>query len=36
LAVARYNLEPESYGKDYQFDIKNWKQWKDISTFEEA
>lgn len=32
LAVARYNLEPEIYSKDpaYQFDVKNWKQWKDV------
>lgn len=36
LAVARYNLEPEIYGPDYQFDIKNWKQWKYATTIEEA
>ena len=36
LAVARYNLEPEIYGNDYKFDIKNWKQWKDVTTYEEA
>lgn len=36
LAVARYNLEPELYGMNYQFDTKNWKQWKDVLTYEEA
>ena len=36
LAVARYNLEPELYGMDYQFDTKNWKQWKDVLTYEDA
>jgi len=24
IAVARYNLEPEIYGFDYEFDIKGW------------
>ena len=36
LAVARYNLEPERYGMDYQFDTKNWKQWKDVLSYDEA
>jgi sodium/potassium-transporting ATPase subunit alpha len=32
LAVARYNLEPEIFTKDpaYNFDVKTWKQWKDV------
>lgn len=25
LAIARYNLEPEYYDRNYQFDVKNWK-----------
>ena len=32
LAVAKYTLEPEIYKKDpaYIFDIKGWKEWKDV------
>lgn len=34
LAVAKYTLEPEIYSRDppYQFDVKNWKSWKDVKT----
>ena len=35
-AVAKYNLEPERYPMDYQFDTKNWKQWKAVLSYEEA
>jgi sodium/potassium-transporting ATPase subunit alpha len=30
LALARYRLEPELYSRDYQFDVRTWKQWKDV------
>lgn len=32
LAFARYELDPETYPKDpaYPFDVKNWKNWKDV------
>lgn len=32
LALARYKLEPEIFTKNpsYAFDIKTWKQWKDV------
>jgi len=26
LAVAKYNLDPSLFPKDYKFDLKNWKQ----------
>ena len=34
LALARYNLEPSIYTKDpsYEFDVKTWKQWKDVKS----
>jgi len=32
LAFARYRLDPEYFTKDpaYKFDVKNWKNWKDV------
>lgn len=32
LAFAKYELDPKYFTKDpaYQFDIKNWKNWKDV------
>ena len=34
LALARYNLEPSIYTKSlsYEFDVKTWKQWKDVKS----
>jgi sodium/potassium-transporting ATPase subunit alpha len=34
LAFARYELEPEIYTKNpgYEFDVKNWKSWKDVQS----
>lgn len=38
LAIARCNLDPEIFTKDppYRFDVKNWKEWKDVTTYEQA
>ncbi len=30
LAIARYDLEPEWYPENYQFDVKGWKNWKEV------
>jgi len=32
LAIARYRLEPDIYTRNpsYHFDVKNWKEWKDV------
>jgi magnesium-transporting ATPase (P-type) len=32
LALAKFNLDPAIYGKEpsYQFDVKTWKQWKEV------
>ena len=32
LALAKYRLEPEIYATEppYPFDVKKWKQWKDV------
>lgn len=30
LAVARYSLEPELFPQGYEFDVKGWKNWKDV------
>jgi magnesium-transporting ATPase (P-type) len=30
LAFARYDLEPTIYSKNYKFDVKGWKKWKDV------
>merc|ERR1711998_642887 len=27
LAFARYRLPAENFGRDYKFDVKNWKSW---------
>ena len=34
LAFARCELDPAIFSKDpaYQFDVKNWKNWKDVKT----
>lgn len=29
LAFARFELDPSMFPKDYQFDVKGWKHWKD-------
>lgn len=29
LAFARYELQPSIFPKDYQFDVRGWKHWKD-------
>lgn len=38
LAIARYKLEPKIYTKNppYPFDVKNWKQWININSYQEA
>lgn len=27
LAFAQCDLDPSKFNKDYQFDMKNWKEW---------
>ena len=36
LAFARFKLDPRIFTKDppYQFDVKNWKSWKEVKDFD--
>ncbi len=38
LAIARCNLDPEIFTKTppYPFDVKNWKEWIDVRSYEDA